>query len=224
MEDLAYNYLQSYYSTRFNSPTYTFKDEKTKKGQFIDGLLALKEKDGAVFTASFQASGTENVARILKKYKKQGVSKWRFLSATLSATLVAALVFKVMAAGLVYVIPATFIVLVASFTGHTILEKRFLKAQVLKSVETLKEMPANNLWLGITISSLVFRNNALATTLVEACKASGIGLITVGKRSKVVLHTKPDSSKKYYRDYLVHYASEATIRKVLDSDTAMKVA
>lgn len=74
------------------------------------------------------------------------------------------------------------------------------------------------------MSSLTFRNNSLASHMLAMCERRGIGVITVGKRAKVVLMQEPRTLTCRRGDFLSHYAAEVRIRKAVLGDSYLRVA
>ncbi|MCC9135633.1 hypothetical protein ACFSKU_13015 [Pontibacter silvestris] len=88
----------------------------------------------------------------------------------------------------------------------------------------LKKQSADQQWLGVSISSLCFWNTSLRNYLLDLCKKRGIGLIAVGKRTKVVLMQEPGKFTWRKRDFISHYNSEEQIRLSLSNSTCLRVA
>ncbi|MFD2245843.1 hypothetical protein [Pontibacter ruber] len=222
IEDFAYDYLSSYYRKQYLvSDLYVGKQEQTKHGQEVNGLFSLKKNDGAFFAATLSTSHSNKLAALLNNYKKKGLSKLRYITAVVVLAGTAALGYLSGHWALLWIMP-----LLAAVTGfiiHTLLEVRSLNKELEKAVDAVKKQPANERWLGISISSMSFRNNSLADKLLQICQQKGVGLITVGKRAKVVLLQEPRTSICRKGDYLSHYAAEVRIRKSL-TDAFMKVA
>ena len=222
IEHFAYDYLSSYYKKQYLVPDlFVGKQEQTKYSQRVDGLLSLQKSDGSFFAAVLNTRHSDNLCALLTRHKKKGLSRLRYITA--AVLLVASAVLGYVAGhwALLWLMP-----LVAAITGfliHSRLEMRSLGRQMEKMVEEIKKLPADERWLGISISSLIFRNNTLGDNLLELCRQKGIGLITVGKRAKVVLLQAPRTSVCRRGDYLSHYTAEASIRKSL-TDAFMRVA
>jgi len=224
IEDFAYDYLLAYYSTSYSAKNIIMgKAEKTKQSAETTSLFALNTADNAVFVAALNTQLSSKIARLLVRYKKQGLSKFRLITAFV--LFAAALIFgKTMGyqTALLYLLPV--VVAITGFIFHSLLEKKYLEHNLEQFVEELKKTPANEQWLGISISSLVFRHNALATHFISICKRQGIGVITVGKRAKVVQLLEPRTVHCRRGDYLSYYMAEDQIRKALRDNTILRVA
>ncbi|WP_242916592.1 hypothetical protein [Pontibacter liquoris] len=223
IEDFAYDYLHAYYCVRHNTAGILIgKQETTKQHATADGLLALKKADNSLFVATLNTQLSEKIALLLTRYKKKGLSRFRYMTAL---GLVAFGVLAAKLTGLVaalYVLP--FMAGIGGFILHSVLEKLYLKRKIAHLVGELKHTPANEQWLGISISSLVFRHNPLATHLIMTCQHRGIGLLTVGKRAKVVQLQEPRTVQPRRGDFLSYYTSETQIRQALLDNTILRVA
>ncbi|MDX5422371.1 MAG: hypothetical protein LPK14_08970 [Hymenobacteraceae bacterium] len=223
IEDFAFDYLQTYYTTQQHVKGILIcKAEKTKHGAEADGLFAFKSSDSTPFVAAISFRDAPQLARILVTYKKKGLSRWRYVTAV--ALFAATFLISKPLGFLPYTLGLSFITALAGLMLHSVLEKKHLKRRIEQVVDTLKKLPANEQWLGISISSLCFRNNSLANHLLQLCQRRGIGLITVGKRSKVVLMQEPATTTCRRGDFLSHYSSEQSIRKALQDDSMLRVA
>ncbi|MBF9253964.1 hypothetical protein I2I11_11730 [Pontibacter sp. 172403-2] len=224
IEDFAYDYLHIYYAARYHTQNIlTSKAERTKKGDAATGLFALKTKGNAAFVAALNARLSGEIARLLTRYKKQGLSKTRLITAFVLFTT---LLFSGKTIGyygvVLYLLPV-----VAGLTGfilHSLLEKKYLKYRLKRLVDELKKTPADEQWIGISVSSLTFRHNALAAYFVNICKRRGIGVLTVGKRAKVVQLQEPRTVHCRRGDFLSYYRSEDQIRRALGDNTMLRVA
>ena len=123
-----------------------------------------------------------------------------------------------------YMLPAALSVAATGFALHSVLERNSLKNKLDRLLDSLKKLPADEQWLGISVSSLTFRHNSMATHLLDVCKRRGIGVITVGKRAKVVLMQEPVRQTCRRGDFLSYYEGEARIRKALSGDSFLRVA
>ncbi|WP_347158146.1 hypothetical protein [Pontibacter chitinilyticus] len=223
IEDFAYEYLYSYYSASHTTKNVLIgKAEKTKQDATADGLAALKTAGGDVFIATLNTRHSPKLAALLTKYKNHGISRLRYGTA-LFLFAFALVVGKITGHwALLYVVPV--LVALVGLACHSLLEERYLKRKVEQLVDDLKRIPANEQWLGLSVSSLTFRNNALATHLLNVCKRRGIGLITVGKRAKVVQLHVPRTIPCRRGDFLSYYAAEDQIRKALNDNSVLRVA
>lgn len=223
IEDFAFDYIQSYYTTRTGVKTMLVdKAERTRQGYVADGVFSYKNSENGLFIASLSTKNSAGISSLLTGYKKKGLSKTRYLVAAL---LFAATLYTGLRTGhwaLLYVLP-----IVAALAGlllYTVLEKKHLKRKVEHLLEDIMSLPADERWVGISISSLVFRNNDLAKHLLSVCQRRGVGVITVGKRAKVVLMQEPQTQSCRRGDFLSHYESEARIRKALLGESFLRVA
>ena len=105
-----------------------------------------------------------------------------------------------------YMLPAALSVAATGFALHSVLERNSLKNKFERLLDSLKKLPADEQWLGISVSSLTFRHNSMATHLLDVCKRRGIGVITVGKRAKVVFFV---GERRYPRPFPHFYAKDA---------------
>ncbi|MCC9138562.1 hypothetical protein ACFSKU_00220 [Pontibacter silvestris] len=223
IEDFAFDYLKSHYSTLYSTKGILIsKAEKTKLHGTADGIFALKKPDNTLFIASLNVSQSQQLARLLNRYKKNGLSKFRFVTALIAF---AATTFFTRSLGygiLSWVIPVAATLVI--FVTHSLLERSYLKHKVEKLLNIFKAQPADEQWLGISISSLAFRHNSLAKHLLNLCERRGIGLITVGKRAKVVQLKDPRTNTCHKGDFVSHYVTEAHIRKTLLGGSFLRVA
>ena len=222
IDDYAFDYLGSYYAKRKkNSGLLINRLELTQKGARVDGLFAYRREDNTFFAASLSTRQSAKLASILSHYKRKGLGSYRFLTALLLLTGTAGMGYYLNQWLVLWVMP--FFMAVAGFLLHSILEKRRLSNQVVTAVDELKNFPADEQWLCIGVSSLCWRNNALAEKLSELCEHRGIGLITIGKRTRITLRQEPRTVKCRRADFLSYYVAEAGIRKNL-ADQFMRVA
>lgn len=223
IEDFAFDYITSHYTARTGvKAVFVDKAEHTRQGFVADGLFSYMNTDKSLFIASLSTKNSSAITSLLTAYKKKGLSKIRFLIAAVlfAATLLIGL--KTAHWAFLYVLPvfAAF----AGFAFSTLLQKKRLKQKVAHLLEDIMNLPADERWLGISISSLVFRNNELAKHLLTVCQRRGVGVITVGKRAKVVLLQEPQAQTCRRGDFLSHYESEARIRKASMGDSFLRVA
>lgn len=225
IEDFAFDYIQSYYATR-TGPNRILADkaERTKQGHLADGLFSLLNPDKSIFIASLHTGNSTSISRLLTTYKSKGLGKTRYMTAGL--LLLASLYIGIMLAQqpYLYVLPAAAVVAVAGYALHGTLEKKHLKRKLEFLLNDLKKTPADEQWLGLSISSLSFRQNPLAKHLLAICERRGIGVITVGKRAKVVQLLEPQTQVCRRGDFLSLYEAEARIRKTLLGDSFLRVA
>lgn len=223
IEDFAFEYLQTYYTTRTGVNTLLVdKAERTRQGYVADGVFSFKNSDNSLFIASLSTKKSSEIASLLTAYKKEGLSKMRYMVAAIlfAATLYAGLLTAHRA--ILYVLPI--VAALAGFIAYSVLEKKHLKRKAEHLLDDIMNLHADERWLGISISSLVFRNNELAKHLLSICKRREVGVITVGKRSKVVLMQEPTTQTCRRGDFLSHYESEARIRKALLGESYLRVA
>ncbi|WP_242926997.1 hypothetical protein [Pontibacter vulgaris] len=223
IEDFAFDYLKAYYTQAYKvSNVLVSKAEISKNAAEADGLFVFTHTEHPVFTASLHTGNSDKLASLLISYKKTGLGKLRFLTAFALFAGFFLLIKPVIGIG--FALPVALFAGITGFILHTYLKNRYLQRKIEYLVSVLKKLPANDQWLGISISSLTFRNNALADYLNTVCKRRGIGLITVGKRSKVILMQEPRTATCRKGDFLSYYTSEANIRKALSDDPLMRVA
>ena len=213
IEDFAFDYLQSYYATRTGSTRILVdKAERTKQGHQADGLFSFLNPDKSLFIASLHTGNSPQIAGLLTTYKSKGLSKLRYMTAGL--LLLASLYIGTILAQLpyLYALPAAAAVAAAGYALHSALEKMNLKRRLERLLNDLKKTPGDEQWLGLSISSLAFRQNNLAKHLLTVCQRRGIGVITVGKRAKVVQLLEPKTQICRRGDFLSLYQAEARIR------------
>ncbi|MBD1396905.1 hypothetical protein H9Q13_06990 [Pontibacter sp. JH31] len=222
MDDHAFDYLGSYYAKRKkNSGLLINRLEQTRKGAWVDGLFAYRSEDNTFFAASLSTRQSGKLAALLSHYKRKGLGHSRFVTSVLLLAATAGIGYYLNLWLILWVMPL--FVAVAGFVVHSALEKRRLQRQMLKSVDELKDFPADEQWLCIEVSSLSWRHNSLAEKLSALCERRGIGLITIGKRARITLHQEPRAVKCRRDDFLSYYVAEAAIRKTL-TDQFMRVA
>ncbi|WP_299824265.1 hypothetical protein [uncultured Pontibacter sp.] len=223
IEDFAFDYLKGYYTSQQGAKkVFIGRAEKSKQGVEVEGVFAFKHPDSFLFLATVTFKNSQRLASILTSYKKKGLSKLRFATPVVLLMLGAFLNLRF--GGNVYTWALTAAVAFAGFVLHTYLAKAYLKSSIEKVLEELKKYPANEQWLGISMSSLVFRNNSMASYFLKLCQRRGIGILTVGKRAKVVLIQEPRTNTCRKGDFLSHYISEHNIRKAVQEDTILRVA
>ncbi|OKL39814.1 hypothetical protein [Pontibacter flavimaris] len=223
INDFAFDFLRSHYSARFGAKHILVDiDEQTRQGHTVQGLFSLQKEDKSLFLASLHTHNSPQIARILTRYKKNGLSMLRYASSVFVLLLVTLAGWRLgfLVAGL-----AVAVALAAGiFLLHSIAENKLHARQLRHLLDELKKTPADEQWLGLSISSLTFRNNYLARQLLLACERRGIGIITVGQRAKVVLMKEPRQATCRRGDFLSHYQSDARIRQALLGDTVLRVA
>ena len=223
IEDFAFDYIQSYYTARTGVKAILVdKAERTRRGYVADGTFSFINTDKSLFIASLHTGNSSKIASLLTNYKKNGISKVRFVVAALLFAAALFVGYKASHWAFLYVLPI--VSAVSGFVLYAVLEKNHLKRKVEHLLHDIKNLPADERWLGISISSLVFRNNDIAKHLLGVCQHHGIGVITVGKRAKVVLMQEPKTQTCRRGDFLSHYESEARIRKALQGDSFLRVA
>lgn len=224
IEDFAYTYLKTYYKQHYSTEdVFVFIDEKAKSGATADGLFTFitSEKD-PLFIAALSTDFSYKISSLLAAYKKKKFKTFIFTLSLFSTVLAASgsyWVSKNLAAPALSVtlLPVIYLCLIA-------IHWSFQKRQLVSMVNTLKRLPANQKWIGISISSQVFKGNKLADNFLAICREKGIGIITVGKRSKVVLMLEPKIYSRRSGDFLSFYKSEFSIRKEVLGDKIMRVA
>lgn len=223
IEDFAFDYLQHYYMAQQGAKNVLIgRSEKSKQGVEVEGMFAFKHPDSSLFLATITFKNSQRLASLLTVYKKEGLSKLRFATPVLLLAL--GLYLSLRFDGGIYGIALSFLVAAGGFILHTYLLKSYIKRNINTLVDELKKHQANEQWLGLSISSLIFRNNSLANYFLKLCQRRGIGIITVGKRAKVVLMQEPRTNVCRKGDFLSHYVSEHNIRKAIQDDTILRVA
>ncbi len=223
IEDFAFDYLKGYYETQHGAKNiFVGRSELHKHGVEVEGLFAFKHPDSNNFLASITFNNSQQIAALLNTYKKKGLNKFRFV--TPAAILCFGLLFNIAIGYNIYAWILFTITALSGFILHTYLAKAYLQLKLEVMLEELKKYQANEKWLGISISSLTFRNNSLANYFLKLCQHRGIGLIIVGKRAKVSLLQEPRLSMCRHGDYISQYISEDKIRKAIQPDTILRVA
>lgn len=223
IEDFAFEFLKRHYTEQQGVKNILVgKAEKNKHGVVVDGLFAFMNPENAYFLATVTFNGTDKLSTFLNSYKKSGLGKLRFGTPFLVLLMGSGLNFWLDGGKTGWA--AVVLVALTGFILHTVLLKVYLKRSINKFVDKLKAHQANEQWLGLSISSLAFRNNSLARHLLKLCKRRGIGIITVGKRAKVVVMQEPHTNICRKGDFLSHFTSEQSIRKAIQDDTVLRVA
>lgn len=208
IEDFAYDFLQSHYRATYTASSIKVNHNiKTKADAEVDGLLLFDTVDNSPFCAAVVTAGSSNLASLLTRYKKKGLSKYRFLTAGVvllgTAVLLSGILHWGIAAGIAVVAA------LATLVIHSTIETNQLKKKIADMVNNLSNFPANEQWLGISISSLTFRNNQLAHHLLSLCRQKGIGILTVGQRAKVVLLQEPKAVQSQGANFVSNYVLAA---------------
>lgn len=193
----------------------------THQGTFADVLLAYQKHDNTFFTASLDVSGSERIAHLLRTYKKNGLGNGRYLSAIVLFACAAAWCYLLGMWVTLALLPLT--LALAGFVAHTQLRRRCLRRQLHIAVDRLKQQPADHQWLGVQVSSLNWRGNAMAAYLSKLCERKGVGLLTMGKRARLTLHQEPRPATCRRHDFLAYYLHGDSLRKEL-GDQFMRVA
>ncbi|MCJ8167251.1 hypothetical protein MKJ04_20590 [Pontibacter sp. E15-1] len=225
IEDFAFDFLRSHYTTHMGArKILTGQAERTKQGHLVDGLFSFENPDKSLFIASLSTRNSADIATLLNSYKSDGLGKLRF--GTAAFLLVSSLWVGIQAINLsvFYALPLALVIAFAGLVLHSFLLKIRLQKKIEVLLDDLKNAPADEQWLGISVSSLTFRRNELAQHLLHVCQRRRIGVITVGKRAKVVLLQEPQTQNCRRGDFLSHYESEVRIRKALLGDSYLRVA
>ncbi|WP_114782474.1 MnhB domain-containing protein [Botryobacter ruber] len=222
IEDFADEFLQSYYTSHHSGSSLLIrKGEKTRKGVKVDALITFKHPKGSLFTATLTTAHSAKLSALLTDYKKKGLSKFRFLTALVLLIATTYLVSLALHWGIAAGV--AFVTALAGFILHTVAEKQALRKKINSILNTMQRYHANNQWLGISISSLTFRNNPLAAYFLSLCQERGVGVITVGQRGKVVLMQEPQTVELHENDFLAEYTEGEKIRNTFTNPT-LKVA
>lgn len=222
IEEHALGFLSTYYARHPKSSGLLInKAVMTKQGAQADGLVTYRRQDNSCFAASLSVRQSDALATILRNYKRNGLGKLRYLTAATLFTATA-LTGNVLGQWIVLWVLPLFMA-VAGFYLHSRLKKRQLHRKLAAAVSEIKHLPADEQWLGIRVSSLCWRKNALAERLEEMCRHRGIGLVTVGKRARPTLRQDPRTADCRRADFLCYYAAEANLRQELDTQF-MRVA
>ena len=223
IEDFAFDYLNNYYASQQGAKNiFVGRSELNKYGVEVEGIFAFKQPDSALFLSTVTFNNSQKIGALLTNYKKVGMSKIRFL--TPLVFLLLGLFISITINNNIYVWAFFSLSALGGFILHTYLAKAYLKLQLESMIEEMKQYKANEQWLGLSVSSLVFRNNSLANYFLKLCQSRGIGLITVGKRAKVSLLQEPRIRISHHGDFISHYASEDIIRKAIQIDSMLRVA
>lgn len=223
INDFAFDYLRNHYTTRFGTEHILVdKDEQTKQGSITQGLFSMKKEDDTLFVAALHTHHSPEITRALVKYKKKGFNVFRFALTLL--TLVSVLLAGLLLGQLVSGAVAAVVLAVSVFALYSFADKRLQQRKLARLLDALKKTPADEQWLGLSVSSLTFRNNDLARQLLAMCERRGIGIITVGQRAKVILMKEPQAATCRRGDFLSHYNADTRIRKALLGDSVLRVA
>lgn len=222
IEDQAVEFLGSYYAKHEKkSGLLINRLEPTQLGTFADALLAYQKHDNSFFAVSLNISASNKLARLLSVYKREGAGKARYFTAGLIFAAVAALCYMVGSWLALAALPV--LLAVAGFVLHTKLRNRYIRQQLRAAVDQLKQQPADHQWLGVQVSSLCWRSNSMADYLSKLCERKGIGLLTIGKRSRLTLRQEPRLANCRRTDFLSYYTKGELLRREL-ADQFMRVA
>lgn len=223
IEDFAFDYLSNHYAAAHHAEELLVRrNQSTKQGHRADGIFVYKADDQSFFTASFRADPSAKLSKLLLNYKKNGLGKWRYATALVSlciAFLAGQSVGHVLLTWGMSV--AAFLVV---FLAHSFLEEYRLRRKIRGMVDEMRKQPADEQWLGLSISSMCFRNNIMAQYLLNLCERRGIGLLTVGKRAKLVLMQEPKTKVCRRGDFLSHYSDDNELRFALLKDAYLRAA
>lgn len=223
IEDFAFDYLQKHYSQQCSPANVLVShSEKAKRGTSPDGILTFKRDLNNVFVASVSMAQAADLTQVLTNYKKKGLGLLRFATPVILA--IACFFLGKSLNNLLVMLISPVVVAPLGFMLHSYMLKKHYVGKVEKILNVVKHIPADEHWIGLSISSLTFRKNPLATILLDLCSKKGIGLITVGQRAKVVLMNKPERENCRRNDFLSYYVSEETIRKATLGDHVLRVA
>lgn len=225
IEEFAFDYLKAYYTQRHSvEDVHVHMGEKAKNGTIADGLFTYcKSDEEPIFVAALITEASEKLARMLVAYKKKTFKNVNYGITAIVTALAGAIAYLLSdnlvftGAAILFALPVAYF---TSFFTHRTIRQR----QVSNVVEAFKRLPSNQKWLGISISSQIVKRNKLADHLLAVCRERGIGVLTVGKRSKVVLMLEPQNTTRRQGDYLSYYKSEISIRKEILGDKIMRVA
>lgn len=223
IEDFAFTYLKIYYKQQHHADdVFVFIDEKSKNGATADGLFTFQTEKEPLFLAALNTDLFHKLSDLLITYKK-GKFKAFILTISILATAFAACASYWLSNN--FAAPAFSLMLFpVLYLCSLAIHWYFCKRKMMGLVNYLKRLPANEKWIGLSISSQAFKRNKLAESFLATCRDKGIGVITVGKRSKVVLMLEPKSYNRRSGDFLSFYKSEISIRKEVLGDKFMRVA
>ncbi|MCP2043633.1 hypothetical protein [Pontibacter sp. HSC-36F09] len=220
--DQAIEFLGSYYAKHEKkSGLLVNRTVSTHQGTFADALFAYQKHDNSFFAVSLSTSASDKLARVLSSYKKKGLGRIRYVTAGSIFGVAAYLCYQTGSWLAMASIPA--ILAVAGFVLHSRLRKRYIQQQMKNAVDQLRQQPGDHQWLGIQVSSLCWRGNAMANYLSKLCERKGIGLLTVGRRSRLTLRQEPRLASCRRTDFLSYYTQGENLRREL-SDQFMRVA
>ena len=220
--DQAIEFLGSYYAKHEKkSGLLVNRLEATHHGTFADVLFAYQKHDNSFFAVSLNTSASNKIMRLLTIYKKKGLGRSRYILAGAIFGLAAYGCYLAESWLAMAAIPA--LLAVAGFFLHSRLRTRFMEHQLKAAVDQLKQQPGDHQWLGIQVSSLCWRSNEMANFLSKLCERKGIGLLTLGQRSRITLRQEPRLATCRRTDFLSYYTQGESIRREL-SDQFMRVA
>ncbi len=220
--ELAVEFLGGYYAKHEKKAGLLINRQvATQHGAFVDALVAYQKHDNTFFAASLDVSSSDRIARLLRNYKKRGLGKGPYLTALLLLSGTGLFCYATDMWLALAVLPLS--LALAGYAVHALLRKRYLQRQLHDAVDHLKQQPADHQWLGIQISSLCWRGNAMAGYLSKLCERKGIGLLTMGTRARLTLHQEPRLASCRRHDFLTYYLQGDNLRKEL-GDQFMRVA
>ncbi|PKV63273.1 hypothetical protein [Pontibacter ramchanderi] len=220
--DQAIEFLGSYYAKHEKkSGLLLNRNVSTLQGTVADALFAYQKHDNCFFAVSLNTAASTKLARLLSSYKKRGLGRSRYLTAASVLGTAAYLCFLTGNWLALAILPAALAALV--FFVHSRLCQHYMQQQLKEAVDQLKQQPGDHQWLGIQVSSLCWRGNAMANYLSKVCERKGIGLLTIGKRSRLTLRQEPRLATCRRTDFLSYYTQGESMRREL-SDQFMRVA
>lgn len=222
IEECTLEFLGAYYAKhQKKSGPLINKRVPTHQGTIADALIAYQKHDNTFFAASLSLSGSDKIAALLGTYKRRGLGKSRYLTAVLLFAIPALITYENGQWILLAVLPL--VLAVAGFYLHSLLRKRYFHRQLQNAVEDLKQQPADHQWISVGVSSLSWRGNPMADYLSKLCERKGVGLVTLGKRSRLTLRQEPRPANCRRHDFLSYYVPGEVIRQEL-ADQFMRVA
>jgi hypothetical protein len=222
VQRVAINWVASYYEQnpdiQIALPYMEVKvSSKSRLGHGqADGLIVAQLLDGTVYTVSLEAKSFKSRHNIRFWYKD---GKW-FLHTVLiggiGLIVTGVIGWSVGGWFWMWVFPLlAFIVLSLAYLALTLENSRYRSIDVINQV---KRYPANEKWIAMSTDAYNLLRPEEQTTLREACRRDGIGLMRVsaGERVNLLERPIPQDPPKDCRDFLECYARTEDIRSKLE--------